>query len=71
MGYQYIDHTERLAPWICKSLTPGAEIETGEVHRLLADFQRRRGHVSRTWQQQVRTEAEDVPEAVRFALSRG
>ena len=71
MGYRYINHTERLARWICKSLKPGAEIETGEVHRLVAELDRRRVHVTRTWRQHVRTEPEDVPEAVQLALSQG
>jgi hypothetical protein len=71
MGHQQISQTERLARWICKALKPGAEIETGEVHRLVTELQCRQGHISRTWRQQVQREAEDVPEAVQLALSRG
>ena|SRR5690242_5858977 len=71
MGKQYIDRPERLARWICKSLKPGAEIELGEVYRLIARMERRRVHVSPTWQQQVQMEATDVPEAVQLALSNG
>ena len=66
-----INQTERLARWICKSLKPGAEIEIGEVHSLVAELDHRRVHVSRTWQQQIWTEAKGVPEAVQFALSKG
>jgi hypothetical protein len=71
MGKHQIGQTERLARWICKALKPDAEIEIGEVHRLVAELDRRRVHVSRTWQQQIRTEAKGVPEAVPFALSKG
>jgi hypothetical protein len=71
MGERYINRAERLARWICKSLKPGAEIEIGEVHRLIAEMDRRRVHVSPTWRQQVRMEAMDVPEAVQLALSNG
>ncbi len=71
MGKQYINRPERLARWICKSLKPGVEIETAEVHGLIAEMERRRVHVSGTWRQQVRMEVEDVPEAVQLALANG
>jgi hypothetical protein len=71
MGEQYINRAERLARRICKSLKPGAEVETAEVHRLVAEYDRRRPHVSRTWPQQVRMEVEGLPEAVQLGVSNG
>jgi hypothetical protein len=71
MGDLDINRPERLARWICKSLKPGSEIDISEVHRLLAEMDRRRAHLSARWRQQVRMEVEDVPEAVRLALSKG
>jgi hypothetical protein len=71
MGYSYINRTERLARWICKSLKPGAEIEMEEVHGLVAQIYGRRAHASQTWRQQVRIEAVGIPEAVQLALSNG
>jgi hypothetical protein len=68
---QYISEAERLARWICKSLKPGDEVEAAEVHRLVAQIDGRRSHVSRTWRQQVPMEVEGVPEAVQLALSNG
>ena len=49
----------------------GTEFETAEVHRLIAEFDGRRPHASRTWPQQVQTEVENLPQAVQLALSNG
>ena len=71
MGEQDINRVERLARRICKSLQAVGAVDGFHLQRVIADADRRRGHLSQRWRQQIRAEAEDTSKTVELALSSG